>query len=96
MRFAILYQRSNVSNPMSIDPRHLWAALPPSLWRQIVGNVAAVLAASLVRFELVTPAHLARKAVYIRQSTPHQGSEQPGKPAAPIRASPARLRTRMA
>ena len=41
---AILYQRSNVSNAMSIDPKDLWAALPPALRRQIVDDVAAVLA----------------------------------------------------
>src|SRR5579864_1197342 len=44
MHFAILYQRPNVSNAMSVDPRDLWAALPPALRRKIVDDVAAVLA----------------------------------------------------
>jgi hypothetical protein len=34
----------NVSKVMSMDPRDLWAALPPALRRQIVEDVAAVLA----------------------------------------------------
>ena len=33
MHFVILYQRSNVSNAMSVDPRELWASLPPALRR---------------------------------------------------------------
>ena len=44
MRSASLYQRSNVSSLMSIDPKGLWALLPLALRRQIVDDVAAVLA----------------------------------------------------
>src|SRR5215472_18694563 len=56
---------------MSVDPRDLWAALPPALRRKIVDDVAAVLAE--VSREVRTGQADTRKAVvYIRQSTPHQ------------------------
>jgi hypothetical protein len=58
---------------MNIDPRRLSAALSPALRRQIVDDVATVLAENLVKSELIKPTHLSRRAVvYIRQSTPHQ------------------------
>ena len=58
---------------MSVDPKDLWATLPPALRRQIVDDVAAVLAEISHEVRMVKPTHLARKAVvYIRQSTPHQ------------------------
>jgi hypothetical protein len=68
-----LYLWRNPSTTMNIDPKYLWSVLSPTLRRQIVDDVAAVLAGSLVKSELVKSSHLARKpVVYIRQSTPHQ------------------------
>src|SRR6516225_9196836 len=97
MRFGILYHRPNVSNAMSVDPRELWASLPPALRRQIVDDVAAILAE--VSREIRTGQ---ADAPFPQGSRLHSavdaspGGEQPGKPAAPIRASPARSGTRMA
>ena len=69
----IFYQRSNVSNAMSVDPKDLWATLPPALQRQIVDDIAAVLAEMSHEVRTGQTGHLSRKAVvYIRQSTPHQ------------------------
>ena len=47
--------------------------------------------------ELVKPHHLGRRAViYVRQSTPASGPEQPGEPAPAVRAAAARPRARLA
>jgi hypothetical protein len=67
---ASLFRRSNVSNVMSLDPKDLWATLPPVLQCRTVNDIAAVLAGMSREVRTVKPAHLARKAVvYIRQST---------------------------
>ncbi|WP_247459053.1 recombinase family protein [Bradyrhizobium sp. 153] len=58
---------------MSLDPADLWSTLTPALRRQIVEDVAAILAEISHEVRVDHTSHLARKAVvYIRQSTPHQ------------------------
>ncbi|MFW8642738.1 hypothetical protein ACOJBO_08120 [Rhizobium beringeri] len=48
---------------MMIEPKNLWATLSPALRRQILDDVAAVLAEVCHEVELFKPTHLARRAV---------------------------------
>jgi hypothetical protein len=68
-----LYLWLNPSTTMNIDPKYLWSVLSPTLRRQIVDDVAAVLAevAREVRTGEVEPSG-AQGGRLIRQSTPHQ------------------------
>src|SRR6516225_12237011 len=97
MRFVILYQLSNVSNAMSMDPRDLWAALPPALRRQIVDDVAAVLAeiSREVRADQANPPDAQGGRLHPPVDAP-SGGQQSGKPAASIRPPRARPRARLA
>src|ERR1700739_4503646 len=97
MRSASLYPRSNVSDAMSIDPKDLWAALPPALRRQIVDDIAAVLAemSREVRADQAGAFGAQGRRLYPAIDAA-SGREQSGKPAPPIRVAPARARTRMA
>lgn len=60
---------------MNTAPEVLWTTLPPTLRRQIVDDITAVLAESFVMSELIESTHLVKRTavVDIRQkSTPHQ------------------------
>src|ERR1700733_16196203 len=79
---------SNVSSPMSIDPKDLWKALPPALRRQIVDDVAAILAeiSREIRTGQTEPSGAKGCRSHPPIDTP-PGGEQPREPAAAIRAS---------
>ena len=82
---------------MSIDPKDLWAMLPPALRRLIVDDIAAVLAemSREVRTDQAgSPSAQGRRLYPAIDAAP--GREQSGELAAPVRASPTRPRPRMA
>ena len=71
---------------MNIDPKDLWATLPSALQRQIVNDIAAVLAemSREVRTGQAGPLGAQGRGLYPAIDTP-SGSKQSGKPATPIR-----------
>ncbi len=77
---------------MSTEPEVLWSTLPPTLRRQIVGDLAAVLAEVFydVRVDPADASEAQGRRLYPAVNTA-LGREQSGEPAAPVRASPARL-----
>ena len=87
-----LFLRWKVSNAMSMDPRDLWATLPPALRRQIVDDIAAVLAE--ISREVRTGQANSPDAQGGRLHSPVDappGGEQSGKPAASVPPSASAL-----